>query len=296
MKPATPATTSTSEMKKYLVFFDWNKSVLTPEARKIVANAADDYKRTGSARIVATGHTDTSGSAQYNMGLSVRRADAVKAELVRLGVPAGNIVTIGKGQNDLLVPTKDGVREAQNRRVSIEMPVAVAAKPAPAPAPVPAAAPPPPPPPPLKWAATLGPWVGWNLRESDPGNPTKQSLLVGPELSLKYAFTPNWVGEVAGAAYSTLDTSSDDGYGGRGIVGIRHQWNLGAWHPSIGPEVGYIFGKGTQDGVVLGPVVGLDVDLSRNMFLYSKVGYDHNFRNEITQGIVNGGLGMGFRW
>jgi len=295
-RPAAPATSSTSEMKKYLVFFDWNKSVLTPEAKKIIANAADDFKKTGSARIVATGHTDTSGSAVYNMGLSVRRADAVKAELVRLGVPAGNIVTIGKGQTDLLVPTKDGVREAQNRRVSIEMPVAVAAKPAPAPAPTPVVAPPPPPPPPLKWAATLGPWVGWNLRESDPGNPTKQSLLVGPEVSIKYAITPNWVADVAGAGFNTVGTSQNDGWGGRGVAGIRHQWNLGAWHPSIGPEVGYIFGKGTQDGVVLGPVVGLDVDLTKNMFLYSKVGYDHNFRNEITQGIVNGGLGMGYRW
>ena len=55
------------------------------------------------------------------MRLSVRRADAVKAELVRLGVPAANITTIGRGQEDLLVPTKDGVREPQNRRVEIQL-------------------------------------------------------------------------------------------------------------------------------------------------------------------------------
>ena len=43
------------EMKKFLVFFDWNKATLTPEARRIIATAAEDFKKTGSTRIVATG-------------------------------------------------------------------------------------------------------------------------------------------------------------------------------------------------------------------------------------------------
>ncbi|MBL8668141.1 MAG: OmpA family protein, partial [Rhodospirillales bacterium] len=132
MAAPTPAPAMQQEMKKFLVFFDWNKATLTPEARRIIATAAEDFKKTGSTRIVATGHTDTSGSAAYNMRLSVRRAEAVKAELVRLGVPAGVITTIGRGQEDLLVPTKDNVREPQNRRVSIEFPVPLPPKPAPA--------------------------------------------------------------------------------------------------------------------------------------------------------------------
>ncbi|MBK8210382.1 MAG: OmpA family protein [Rhodospirillales bacterium] len=106
---------------RYQVFFDWNKATLTAEAQRVIGNAAQAYKSSGKATIVATGHTDTSGSAAYNMRLSVRRADAVKAELVRLGVPAANITTIGRGQEDLLVPTKDGVREPQNRRVEIQL-------------------------------------------------------------------------------------------------------------------------------------------------------------------------------
>src|SRR5512132_3493961 len=149
-----------AEGAKFLVFFDWDKATLTPEARKIIASAADEYeyKKTGSTRIVATGHTDLSGSPQYNLRLSERRAEAVKAELVRLGVPAAVITTIGKGEEDPLVPTKDGVREAQNRRVEIVIPRPP--KPVEAPKPVVAApAPPPsPPPPPLKWAGSLGPW------------------------------------------------------------------------------------------------------------------------------------------
>ena len=292
-----PAPAAMQEMKKFLVFFDWNKATLTPEARRIIATAAEDFKKTGSTRIVATGFTDTSGSAAYNLRLSVRRAEAVKAELVRLGVPAGVITTIGRGEEDLLVPTKDGVREPQNRRVSIEFPVPVASKAAPPPPPVAAAPPPPaPPPPPLKWAASLGPWVGWNLREKDPGNPDKKSTLVGPELRFEYSITPNWVVFVDGAAFNTVGTSANDGWGGRGIGGISHQWNLGAWHPFIGPHGGYIGGKGVQDGALVGPEIGVNYDVSRNFFLYARAAYDHDFRNEFTQGIVNGGLGAGYRF
>ena len=172
-RPGPPA--AQAEAAKYLVFFDWDKATLTPEARRIIASAADEYKKTGSTRIVATGHTDLSGSPQYNLRLSERRADAVKAELVRLGVPATVITTIGKGEEDPLVPTKDGVREAQNRRVEIVIPRPP--KPVEAPKPVAAAPPPPPPPPPPpapKWAATLGPWYGYNIKEKDKGGGENQ--------------------------------------------------------------------------------------------------------------------------
>jgi len=65
------------------------------------------------------GYTDTSGSPRYNMGLSVRRANAVKAELMRDGVPESAITAQGFGDTQLLVPTGPGVREPQNRRVEI---------------------------------------------------------------------------------------------------------------------------------------------------------------------------------
>jgi outer membrane protein OmpA-like peptidoglycan-associated protein/outer membrane protein W len=140
-RPAGAAATSVQEQLKFMVFFDWDKATLTPQARQVVAQAADEFRRTGAARLVATGYTDLSGSPQYNLELSQRRADAVKAELVRLGVPANVIATIGRGEADPLVPTADGVREPQNRRVTIEFaappkqpPAPVAAAPAPEPA------------------------------------------------------------------------------------------------------------------------------------------------------------------
>jgi hypothetical protein len=53
------------------------------------------------------------------MALSLRRANAVKNEMVRQGVPADAIAVVGKGETQLLVPTGDNVREPQNRRVEI---------------------------------------------------------------------------------------------------------------------------------------------------------------------------------
>jgi outer membrane protein OmpA-like peptidoglycan-associated protein len=70
---------------------------------------------------VLTGHADRAGPSDYNFGLSRRRADAVKAELVRLGVSSAEITTEAKGESEPLVPTADGVPEAQNRRVEILM-------------------------------------------------------------------------------------------------------------------------------------------------------------------------------
>jgi outer membrane protein OmpA-like peptidoglycan-associated protein len=103
----------------FMVFFDWDRSNLSQQALATIQQAADAFKAKGSARITATGHTDTSGPEAYNMALSLRRANAVKDALVRDGVPAQAITVIGMGEKGLLVPTADGVREPQNRRVEI---------------------------------------------------------------------------------------------------------------------------------------------------------------------------------
>jgi outer membrane protein OmpA-like peptidoglycan-associated protein len=103
----------------FMVFFDWDKSELSPKALETIRRAADAYKTKGGAQVKATGHTDTSGPDDYNMALSLRRANAVKEALVRNGVPATEISVIGRGEKQLLVPTGDGIREAQNRRVEI---------------------------------------------------------------------------------------------------------------------------------------------------------------------------------
>ncbi|GGJ42989.1 membrane protein [Neoroseomonas lacus] len=114
-----PAAAAPAPARTFLVFFDWNRADLTDRARQIISEAAQARTRQAVTRIEVNGYTDTSGSAQYNQGLSVRRANAVAAELVRLGVPRQEIVAQGFGETNLLVPTPDNTREPQNRRVEI---------------------------------------------------------------------------------------------------------------------------------------------------------------------------------
>jgi outer membrane protein OmpA-like peptidoglycan-associated protein len=114
--PPPPATVAPPS---FMVFFDWDSSSLSEASMNVIRQAAGAFKTKGNARIRATGHTDTSGPEAYNMALSLRRANAVKNALVREGVPAAAIAVIGRGEQGLLVPTADGVREPQNRRVEI---------------------------------------------------------------------------------------------------------------------------------------------------------------------------------
>ncbi len=105
--------------RSFLVFFDFDRSNVTAEADAILKDAAAYAKTTGAVRIGATGHADRSGPDKYNMALSMRRANAVKARLLALGVPESEISIDAKGESEPLVPTEDGVREPQNRRVEI---------------------------------------------------------------------------------------------------------------------------------------------------------------------------------
>ena len=120
--PPTPlpvAAPAPEPARWYLVFFDWDKSELTERARQIIKDAADNSAHVQYTRIEVNGYTDTSGTPKYNQGLSVRRAQAVAAELTRDGVPQNSIGIQGFGDTHLLVSTGPGVREPQNRRVEI---------------------------------------------------------------------------------------------------------------------------------------------------------------------------------
>ncbi len=122
LPPQTPPPPMASPVppaaRTYLVFFDWDRADLTARARQIVAQAAR-ASQSGTTQLQVDGYTDLSGTAAYNQRLSVRRAMSVKAELVRDGVPAGEIAIAGHGEKNPLVATAQGVREPQNRRVEI---------------------------------------------------------------------------------------------------------------------------------------------------------------------------------
>jgi OmpA-OmpF porin, OOP family len=108
-------------VRTFIVFFDFDQSNLTAEAQQVVAEAVRTAMTSGMVRVVVTGHTDTVGSQAYNQGLSERRATSVENEMVRLGLNANNIQTVGRSFTDPLVPTGPGVREPQNRRAVIDL-------------------------------------------------------------------------------------------------------------------------------------------------------------------------------
>jgi outer membrane protein OmpA-like peptidoglycan-associated protein len=119
--PPPPVAAPIVTARQFMVFFDFDRSNLSPEAREIVAKAVDAAKQTGSVRIIVTGHTDTVGSRRYNQALSERRAMAVKREMMHDGFNGAMIATMGRNFSEPLVATGPGVREPQNRRATIDL-------------------------------------------------------------------------------------------------------------------------------------------------------------------------------
>jgi len=118
---APAATAPAADPTIYLVFFDFDKSDLSPEATRVIAKAAKAIAAGYRTNIKVDGYTDTSGTVPYNLKLSVRRSQAVQGELIRNGIPGSSIRIEGFGEGDQLTPTPDGVREPQNRRATIDL-------------------------------------------------------------------------------------------------------------------------------------------------------------------------------
>ena len=117
-----PAKAAPALKKNFIVFFDFDKAVVTPEAQSTINQAAQAAKEGRSTSVALTGHTDRAGSDKYNQALSLKRANAVKAALIAQGIPADQISVVAKGESAPLVATADGAREPQNRRVEIVLP------------------------------------------------------------------------------------------------------------------------------------------------------------------------------
>jgi len=116
-----PRHTSSSAPKQFIVFFGFNKSNLTSEAARVVSEAAAAAKEYCSASINVVGHTDTVGSNDYNLRLSMARSQSVKEGLINNGIAASMISTGGRGEAELMVQTGDAVKEPQNRRATIDL-------------------------------------------------------------------------------------------------------------------------------------------------------------------------------
>jgi OmpA-OmpF porin, OOP family len=115
---ATPAFTQ-QEGEPFRIFFDWGKPELTRDARSTLDEVATAYQERKPNGIEIAGHADRSGSAAVNRAASRRRAEAARAYLAAKGIPIDAMAISGLGESRSIVPTEDGVREAQNRRVEI---------------------------------------------------------------------------------------------------------------------------------------------------------------------------------
>ena len=114
--PPPPVACPTSD---FVVYFEWDRSNLNQAALETIDAAVARARECNVSSVLVVGHTDTSGSAQYNMGLSERRASVVRDALVARGIGAGSIQTQAHGEADLARPTRDGVREPLNRRTAV---------------------------------------------------------------------------------------------------------------------------------------------------------------------------------
>jgi outer membrane protein OmpA-like peptidoglycan-associated protein len=103
----------------FTLYFNEASDDLTEDSRGALEQMLADLAKRPVRDVVIVGHTDAVGSDQYNDALAKKRADTVKAMLVARGVAEGDIVAIGRGKRELLVPTPDGIAEPRNRRVEI---------------------------------------------------------------------------------------------------------------------------------------------------------------------------------
>ncbi|HKS88072.1 MAG TPA: peptidoglycan-associated lipoprotein Pal [Stellaceae bacterium] len=98
------------------VFFEYDRSDISPEAQQILARQAEWLKRYPNVAVTIEGHTDERGTREYNLSLGERRAQAVKNVLGALGIPASRMTTISYGKERPEVPHSDQQSYAQNRR------------------------------------------------------------------------------------------------------------------------------------------------------------------------------------
>lgn len=107
--------------KSFLVYFREGTDEFTEESGVEFAKILSELRERNAPDVVVIGHTDRVGNLQYNDKLSLQRAERVRGELVRLGIPEARIRLAGRGEREPLVPTDDEVAEPRNRRVEINV-------------------------------------------------------------------------------------------------------------------------------------------------------------------------------
>ena len=103
-----------------IIYFDFDNSKLSEVSKTTLFNFLDKNKKKLS-RYIIFGHTDTKGSNNYNMDLSIKRAESVKQALLDHGIISDAISILGKGENELAINTPDDTKHPANRRAEVKI-------------------------------------------------------------------------------------------------------------------------------------------------------------------------------
>lgn len=105
----------------WTILFGFDQDALRAGELAKIKAAAQAARRRGAVRITVTGHADRAGAPDYNTGLSLRRAAAVRAALIGAGVAPDRVRIFARGEGDGAIGTGDGIGHAGNRRVTITL-------------------------------------------------------------------------------------------------------------------------------------------------------------------------------
>ena len=97
--------------------FEFDSAQLTKESEDRLDGAVSTLQKNPDVMVDIEGHTDSTGAEEYNLGLSQRRADTVKAHLISHGISEDRLTTTGKGEMDPLVSNDTREGKAKNRRI-----------------------------------------------------------------------------------------------------------------------------------------------------------------------------------
>jgi OOP family OmpA-OmpF porin len=120
MMAPKPTAMAEPPARDYLVFFDFDKSEIRADSANILTNVLNAISELKANTVELIGHADRAGATTYNQRLSERRAESVRQYLSGRGASV-SVTTTGRGESDPRVPTADGVREQENRRVEIHL-------------------------------------------------------------------------------------------------------------------------------------------------------------------------------
>jgi len=113
-----PVEPKPAELSLATIYFDFDKSDIRADAMSVLQSNANLIKKTSGSRVTIEGHTCPIGTSEYNMALGLRRAEAAKAYLVKLGVDASMLSTVSYGEERLVTQIES--QYDRNRRAEFK--------------------------------------------------------------------------------------------------------------------------------------------------------------------------------